>query len=455
MNKIAAYLFILLAVPFAELLIYDGAFVFRFKRKNRFALRFSVYLLCAAAAFLGTSAAVFALCTSVWSFLDPKTMGWMSVALNFIVFFVDIVFFFLCFDEKPMRLLYAAIAGKAAHEIFSCIYAVLLFATDSPAVYVAILDGADAWSVVFYFAAHAAVLAATVAAFALPFSRLEKQFDKTLGKYTLVLFFSIICIVMIARNSAVLGTQDKTVIILFDAVLTVFCLTMLLVERFMLIWVVDREERAAAESRFESYRRQAEFTEESIRTINVKCHDLKHQIRGMLAGKLDEDYIKEVNDAIAIYDANIRTGNAALDTLLTERSLRCEVDGIELTVMLDGGALGFMSTADVNSFFGNALDNAATAVLAEEKENRFIRISSAQRAGLLTVRIENYCSRAVDTDADGLPVTTKPDKSEHGFGTRSMRDVARKYGGEVDFACGDGLFVATAVFPSGNDKKSG
>ncbi|MBQ9482800.1 MAG: GHKL domain-containing protein, partial [Ruminiclostridium sp.] len=48
--------------------------------------------------------------------------------------------------------------------------------------------------------------------------------------------------------------------------------------------------------------------------------------------------------------------------------------------------------------------------------------------------------------ADGeLPETTKPDRSEHGFGLVNIKNTAEKYGGGIDISCKGGEFTLTVM----------
>ena len=65
------------------------------------------------------------------------------------------------------------------------------------------------------------------------------------------------------------------------------------------------------------------------------------------------------------------------------------------------------------------------------------------------MRIENYCSGLPQMDAEGYPVTHKADKSNHGFGVRSMRQTVEKYGGQLTYEVKDDLYVVKALFVVG------
>lgn len=48
---------------------------------------------------------------------------------------------------------------------------------------------------------------------------------------------------------------------------------------------------------------------------------------------------------------------------------------------------------------------------------------------------------------DGLPATTKEDVTNHGFGTRSMRLIAERYGGALKLGAENGVFYVNALLP--------
>lgn len=190
---------------------------------------------------------------------------------------------------------------------------------------------------------------------------------------------------------------------------------------------------------------QFELSKETIDIINIKCHDLKHQISA-LRTVADADYVKEIENAVMIYDAAARTGNDILDVVLTEKSLLCEKNGITLTCVMDGGALSFMSKTDIYSLFGNALSNAIESVRGiKDKDRRCISITSRPAGGFLSVHIENCYDGEIKLEG-GLPVTSG-DRARHGFGMRSIKHIAEKYGGSMSVTAEGGVFSLDLLFP--------
>lgn len=201
----------------------------------------------------------------------------------------------------------------------------------------------------------------------------------------------------------------------------------------------------------DAQRRQYEISRQTIESVNIKAHDIRHQIRHLFAGSpaeasIDQEFLAEIAREVNVYDAVADTGNDALDVVLTEKGLVCERDGISLSLIADGSALGFMSAADIYSFFGNALDNAIEAVQAKRDGARAISIDVRSRLGAVCIHVENSCAGEVHF-VDGLPQTTKPDHENHGFGVKSMRLIAEKYGGVLTMNAHGDTFELDALIP--------
>lgn len=194
-----------------------------------------------------------------------------------------------------------------------------------------------------------------------------------------------------------------------------------------------QREKYVLEELLSREQKQYAITRDTIELINIKCHDLKHQIAALRTMGADErnKCLLDVEKAVMIYGHIAKTGNTTLDVVLTEKSLLCERHGIRFTYMLDGASFDFMDPADLSSLFGNALDNAIESVVKEnDAERRVIKLNATARRGCVAVHIENYCTEKVQFE-DGMPVTCKTDKNNHGFGVKSMFYIVKKYGGNI------------------------
>ena len=271
---------------------------------------------------------------------------------------------------------------------------------------------------------------------------------------SMLAMMAVVSLVVIGFDLTIklLGEQDLAlgyvvVLRLFHALACVFTLAM----EYVLLYRRHLEQDMAATERLLAEReRQYRMSRENIEAINIKCHDIKHQIRSLAGGgaAVDARVLDDIEREVSVYDSAVQTGNEALDTILTEKSLVCEQRGITLTCVADGSSLARLAPADLYALFGNALDNAIEAVSAlDDAARRSISLTVRAVVGVAAVHVENYVAAAPRFSADGLPETTKGDRANHGFGTRSMRAIAERYGGTLSASCDGGVFRLDVMIP--------
>ena len=189
---------------------------------------------------------------------------------------------------------------------------------------------------------------------------------------------------------------------------------------------------------------------ESIELINVKYHDMRHQIQFL---RSEEDpgkrnaFLDEMERQIEYFQVQNKTGNPVLDTILTGKSLYCHQHGITMTSVADGKLLDFMEVVDICNIFGNALENAIESVMEiEDKEKRLIHVTVSQVNAFVMIRIENYFEGQLQTDGEQY-LTTKSDKRSHGYGIKSIQYTAHRYDGAVSINASDHWFDIKIVIP--------
>ena len=106
-------------------------------------------------------------------------------------------------------------------------------------------------------------------------------------------------------------------------------------------------EAATTERILHDREQQYALSRENIEAINIKCHDIRHQIRHIEDDNtdtrvVDKTVLDDIAHQVSIYDSTVHTGNNALDTILTEKSLLGEREHITLGCIVDGHALDFM-----------------------------------------------------------------------------------------------------------------
>lgn len=194
---------------------------------------------------------------------------------------------------------------------------------------------------------------------------------------------------------------------------------------------------------YEQYKR----SKEGIELINSRYHELKVQIADIRAQRdraKQDAALAKMENSILQYEAENKTGNPVLDILLTAKSMECQEKQIRMTSVADGHLLDHLSTREICTLVGTALDNAIESCAAEQDpEKRLIRTAVYAQNGFVLFRVENYCKKPVELGADGLPL-----RSAHGgYDLRSLRAAAQQHSGSMTVHWEDGWFTLRVLLP--------
>ena len=200
-------------------------------------------------------------------------------------------------------------------------------------------------------------------------------------------------------------------------------------------------------SQYDQYRNY----QDSLDLIQMKYHDLKHQITALRVESDEEKrkkWIDAMEEEVSAFENMSKTGNQVLDTILAAKIFHCRKNHIQITCVADGKLLDFMHVTDLCSVFGNALDNAIEhVIMIPEAEKRLIHLTVSAKKNFVFIKIENYCEDKIQRNENNLITTTKTDRQNHGFGLKSIRAVVEKYNGSVDFGVNQNWFELKILLP--------
>lgn len=228
------------------------------------------------------------------------------------------------------------------------------------------------------------------------------------------------------------------------------CALVLAMEYYVLRENRMKREREMMEQLLKMADSQQKCSKEAIDIINIKFHDLKHQMKvleKMSDSRNRSEYVKEIQQTVSVYDAIFHTGCEPLDYVLREKCLISNEHNVAFSCMADGTLINFMHPTDIYALMGNAFDNALECVLKEEEQKRTISLHIKRNGDMVLIHMENRCSVSPEFQ-NGLPVTNKKDKEYHGFGVRSIRYIAEKYHGELYMKVKDNMFILDVLLPA-------
>lgn len=431
------------ALFMVELIVAELLFAFNLPKKRYFYLRLTASIIFA----IGFA---FALPVFFYNAL-------YSSLLFIIMFCLSVLLLKFNFDVSFSSILFCGLAGYTTQHLAYALNDILLNLAGISGEFQAygesnlILDMAPyqlAFLAIFYLISYEVVYWLVY----LFFARQIKKHQSLKVKNTSLLFLSFLLLGVNIFLGALLTyysyeNLQVVYIVFYDIISFIFCLLLLFIQ-FELLFKKDLEEETETLKKiWHQEKEQFEKAKENIDLINIKCHDLKHQLSALGERKFfDKETLSEMTNLIKIYDSNVKTGNETLDVVLTEKSLFCENENIHFSYIVDGESLNFMSNSDIYSLFGNALDNSIEASLKLEDTGRIVTLNVRKIKNFVSISVQNNFVGDLSFD-DNLPITTKNDKLYHGYGLKSIKHICNKYNGNMTISHEDNVFILNLLFP--------
>ena len=167
------------------------------------------------------------------------------------------------------------------------------------------------------------------------------------------------------------------------------------------------------------------------------AHDLKNcmvSIAALAADGGNEEILSLIGDMEVDLDTltgKRYTSNHILNAILWEKSVLADRQGVQMDIAAEeNSGWSCIAGKDLIVMAGNLLDNAIEA--AKQCTHGSVHVALHAQEHFLVMEVENTCinTPAVNVrEKHILPVSTKPDAENHGFGIANVRDTAQKYGG--------------------------
>ncbi|MCX4312304.1 MAG: ATP-binding protein [Clostridia bacterium] len=423
-----------------ELLLAQSMYLFRFHRRKRFWIMLPIAV---------------GLCYLFAWALPVLSDNPFYTSLIFLLIFV----FTVCagkaiFKESLLTVAFCCVAGYTTQHLAYELFNMVMVAIDYPTAsgFYGTGDFSGVFPNLFVAIMYVSTYAPAYFAFYLLFSTKLKSREpvKLQSIFIFVLAVSVLVVDIVLNavvvNTDVAGAKSLKIVISVYNILCCFFSMYLQFEVSVRKKLEDTLD--LVEQMWHQASKQYEMSKENIELINYKCHDLKHQIRKFGKDKdISSKELKEIEEQISIYDSSVKTGNDALDVILTEKSLLCNKNGIIINIMAEGEKLGFMAKEDIYALFGNMLDNAIEAVKNVDDDNRTIMLNIKAVGEMLVIRESNYYTDTIEFE-DGLPVT-KSDKRFHGYGVKSIKFVCDRYDGDITIKAENNVFTMNILFMNG------
>ena len=420
---------------FAGLLIYGA----RVKKRKYFWIRFPL-------SFLAVFFIMFFGMDPVVGFFvglgcNPYQVMAVRVSFAFMVYALSFLSCLLCYQVDFFLGLYViTCAYTTQHFARTVVNIIELYIATTPAYLDALLCLA-AWALVYPLAYYLFV------------HKLRNKELSVSNKFQLIIATIPILFCIFFNSFGSLAIETTFGKLILDLFILCTAILGLFLEYLMTLGKDMEQEKTQMRKMMKEQKEQYLFEKQLIDLVNIKAHDLKHQLNGDM--EVSRDYQEKTKKLIGEYDASFETGVSSIDIILTKKSRECNRHGIELTCMIDPKCLSFIEDIDVYSLFGNIIDNAIEACRKiENKQRRVISVSTRESNGFVEISESNYFEGEI-TFKDGIPQTSKGNTDYHGYGFKSIRSICEKYEGSLKVETNNNIFnlnIVIPVSPSSNQK---
>ena len=187
-------------------------------------------------------------------------------------------------------------------------------------------------------------------------------------------------------------------------------------------------------------------------------HDLRQHLAAVQS-YIERDDKAGLAEYIDLYRAGLPVdteeyfcANTVVNAVVSYYAARARNAGIGFSARVEYPKEAPVSNTDMTVLLGNLLENAVEACGREATEGQSIQLLVKRRgSSTLMVMVDNTCRAAV-TFSDGIPLSSK--REGMGIGVASVREIAARYGGAVQFKQENGVFHASvmlSIVPTGSE----
>lgn len=193
---------------------------------------------------------------------------------------------------------------------------------------------------------------------------------------------------------------------------------------------------------------QMKMIDENLKTriaaekdLKILRHDIRHNLillnDYIQNGKISDaqKFISKLSDSIDKTSVKTFCVNNSVNVIISHYNSIAVENEIDFEAKLQLSELLPVDETDFAVILSNALENAINA--QKECSDKKIRVNAFENYGHLYIEIKNsFCGEI--QFSKGFPVC---DSEDHGYGTRSIAAIIKKYNGTFSFTAENGLFV--------------
>ena len=352
---------------------------------------------------------------------------------------------FFCYNEKHWSHVFLSwITALCVREVIDASYALICMSTgQNPRLGIIQFIDNDIFNLVMYDLMH--IVFVIVLYFFLR-KRIHLVEDRSISLRIIIISLTMLFALVLIKTFVVINSESAIPLYgCCEALISLVSALLLFVRADILRESSFKVEQRIMDQVLAENKKQYQSLKTNIDIVNMKAHDLKHQLE-KYQDKLTQEEVESLRNAVDIYDKNIRTGSPVLDTVLYVEHLVCDKHQIQFTYLCDGHQLENFSSSQLYYLFSNIIDNAIDACKDVPVENRIISFNIRQKDNQIVIDSCNYFEGSRNIQ-DGVMETTKKNKAHHGYGLKSIKMIVEQNKGSMNIHTENNMFFMVINLP--------
>lgn len=170
----------------------------------------------------------------------------------------------------------------------------------------------------------------------------------------------------------------------------------------------------------------------------IMVHDIKNHLNSIaLLNQQREsqkisDYISNLLDSYELTKPTFFCDHALLNAIISHYNNHCSAQNITFHVDIRSNVVSFLTPEHITALFCNLLDNAIEAIQPQQDSFIELLVTIPENRNYTLITLKNSCPQAPRYNHFEI-ITSKSDSSLHGYGLKSIRQIAEQYNGEYYF----------------------
>lgn len=205
-----------------------------------------------------------------------------------------------------------------------------------------------------------------------------------------------------------------------------------------------------AEYQMEQSRQHMGEVQGIYREMRGYKHDFHNHLQTLkvqiAAGETERalSYLEQLDEQLMNVDTLLKTGNIALDAILSAKLSQAKEARIAISVKANVPDGLLLSDLELSIVIGNLLDNAIEACV-KAKGERFLRIFIGMKGKMLYFSMLNSAGEKMQKKGS---LFSSRKEGLHGFGLRRAESILKEHGGWCKYNSEEGAFTSEFLVPA-------